>query len=115
MNKSNLLFDKGNFIGLLDFNLSGTDAVLAYAFYESFCYMAASEFEAIKQGAVSVPIVEKRLRRNFSYVALEYTFVARKKSRLGHTSTLPFRSGEQTSKHTIDSFVTTVMRMFQRF
>jgi GNAT superfamily N-acetyltransferase len=83
MNRSNLLYDNSRFVGLWDFNLSGTDAVLAYAFYECFYYMTEAESDIIKQGAVTVPIAEERLRRNLGYVARAYTFTDAEKASFG--------------------------------
>jgi ribosomal protein S18 acetylase RimI-like enzyme len=84
MNVSNLLFDGGKFAGMWDFNLSGTDAVLSYAFYESFYYMSEDESEtAIRQGAVPVKSAEERILRNLGYVAREYRFTDSEKAAFG--------------------------------
>ncbi|MDR2360594.1 MAG: GNAT family N-acetyltransferase [Oscillospiraceae bacterium] len=73
MNKSNLLFDNGAFVGLMDFNLSGTDAVISYAMYEGFYYMTDDEIvTAIK--TCDTTQVDERIRRNFGYVARMYKF-----------------------------------------
>ncbi|MCL2402309.1 MAG: hypothetical protein FWC90_06665 [Oscillospiraceae bacterium] len=73
MNNTNLLYNGGEFVGLMDFNLSGTDAVLSYAFYES-CYFIKSDLDGITQGGPQIISVEERIRRNFMYVAREYSF-----------------------------------------
>ncbi|MCL2408770.1 MAG: phosphotransferase [Oscillospiraceae bacterium] len=73
MNNTNLLFNGGEFVGLMDFNLSGTDAILDYAFYES-CYFIKSDLDGITQGDPRIISVEERIRRNFAYVAREYAF-----------------------------------------
>ncbi|MDR2614970.1 MAG: GNAT family N-acetyltransferase [Oscillospiraceae bacterium] len=73
MNISNLLFDGGEFVGLMDFNLSGTDAALGYAMYECYYYMTEDEImTAIKERDTRE--LDERLRLNFGYVAREYSF-----------------------------------------
>jgi len=74
MNKSNLLFDNSKFAGLMDFNLSGTDAVLSYALYECHYTMTEEELDGIKRGDLRVISMEERTRRNLAYVAQEYHF-----------------------------------------
>jgi len=74
MNCSNLLFDAGKFAGLMDFNLSGTDAVLSYVFYESNYINFDEELAEVKRGALRIHALEERTRRNLAYVSEEYCF-----------------------------------------
>jgi hypothetical protein len=59
----------------MDFNLSGTDAVLSYAFYECHYIMRDDEVkDAIKRGDYQIASVDERTRRNLGYGAREYSF-----------------------------------------
>jgi hypothetical protein len=83
MNISNLLFDgNGGFVGLMDFNLAGTDAVVAYAIYESFYYMTGEEIRnAVLNGDTAA--LDARLQRNLGYVAEEYGFSGAERAAFG--------------------------------
>jgi len=79
MNLSNLLFDgEGKFKGVMDFNLSGTDAILAYAFFESHYIVDDDELEEVKNnislGIMNIEKIEERTRSNLKFVSSEYNF-----------------------------------------
>jgi hypothetical protein len=78
MNKTNLLFDGEKFVGLMDFNLSGTDTVLAYAFYECHYYMTEAEIRNTILTR-STTVIDNRTLRNFGYVGREYNFSDKEK------------------------------------
>jgi len=74
LNESNILYDGEKFAGVMDFNLSGTDAILAYAFYESHYIVEDDEVKGIKQGQNYLDHIEERTRRNLGFIASVYRF-----------------------------------------
>jgi GNAT superfamily N-acetyltransferase len=104
LNNSNLLFDGGKLAGLMDFNISGTDCVLNYAFCECYYYLEDDDFAksallGFDGFKAAHALVEQRLRRNLGCVGEVYKWTDAERAAFGdyYNVSAPFRptnSGE---------------------
>lgn len=84
----------GNFIGLIDFNLSGTETILNYAFCESFCYLEDdSEIDLL----IDTEALKKRdewTKQRLTWIGKYYKFTDAEKEAFNeyYNIVAPFRS-----------------------
>lgn len=76
LNRSNILVnDTGGFAGLIDFNLSGTETILNYAFCESFCALDDGEAEiGLLMDPEALKERDRRTAQNLAWIGKHYQF-----------------------------------------
>ena len=76
LNRSNILVnDTGDFAGLIDFNLSGTETILNYAFCESFCALDDGEAEiGLLMDPEALKERDRRTAQNLAWIGKHYQF-----------------------------------------